>query len=104
MCVNLGRRMSRNNARTLLECDRSPRDRKTADLFHHSGRLVVAGTHYSDCIHDDDDDDDDEPGGCCWFESAAAAAASMNHETKIFCGGRTDGRTLLSCSLIDSIM
>jgi hypothetical protein len=32
----------------------------------------------------------------------------MNHETKIFCGGRTDGRTdgrtLLSCSLIDSIM
>ncbi len=68
---------------------------KTADLFHHSGRLVVAGTHYSDCTHDDDDDDDDgdEPRGCCWFESAATAAASMNHETKIFCGGRTDGRT-----------
>jgi hypothetical protein len=47
-------------------------------------------TLYSDCTHDDDD----EPRGCCWFESAAAAAAaaSMNHETKIFCGGRTDGR------------
>jgi hypothetical protein len=45
VCVNMGRRMSHNNARTLLECFRSPRERKTADLFHHSGCLVVAGTH-----------------------------------------------------------
>jgi hypothetical protein len=41
------------------------------------------------------DNDDDDPRGCCWFESAAAAAASMNHETKIFCGGRTDAIIML---------
>ncbi len=76
-----------------------PREKgKRLICFIIVGRLVVAGTHYSDCTHDDDD----EPRGCCWFESAAAAA-SMNHETKIFLW-RTDGRMLLSCSLIDSIM
>ncbi len=88
----MGRRMSRNNACTLLECFRSPRERETADLFHHTGRLVVAGDTLLRLHYDNDDDD---PRGCCWFESAAAAAASMNHETKIFCGGRTDAIIML---------
>lgn len=85
----MGRRMSRNNACTLLECFRSPRERKTADLFHHSGgvwwwlghtipiALMMMMMMMMILV------------AVVGSNQQAAAAASMNHETKIFCGGRT---------------